>query len=294
MALPAGLRDRGQHLLTLSHPLRSDGGANRISYMLPFWMREMTNSPIGMCRDLAVGNIYAMLRYFLLDDVMDGKERSPAGIRASLALGQLLEELFRQRYQRHLPQNMMVWDCYRRYVGEWTTAVYTEMADPIDPNDIGHLAWKAAPVKIGAVGLLVHAGMEERIQEVEQAVEFALAALQLSDDWDDWQEDLPCPNGNAFLSVVRARLRLTSGEALDERTVRTAIYHHEAVDTLADIAEGYVERLKQIPHRPDGLAAFAAAIAEEIRAAARKVQVNRVSLATEGGFSRLMSKFDNL
>ncbi len=290
--LPAGLRERGQELLALSDPLRNGGRVNRISYMLPYWMRDQTHSPIELCRDLAVGNIFAMLRYFLLDDAMDGQERGAGGIRATLALGQLLEELFRRRYQLHFPHESMLWSCYRRYVGEWASAVHTEMEQPISPNDPGLLARKAAPVKIGASGMLLLAGMPERIPDAEQAVDLALAALQLSDDWDDWQDDLPAPNGNAFLSIVRNRLQLPSGQALDEHAVRTAIYHHEAVGELADSAESYAERLRQIPHRPDPLAAFADAIATGIREEARKIEQSQVRLAAAGGFSYLLSKIN--
>ncbi|MCC3374247.1 hypothetical protein [Cohnella sp. REN36] len=286
--LPAALGERGQALLALSHPLRNGGRGNRISYLLPYWMQDQTRSPIELCRDLAVGNIYAMLRYFLLDDAMDGKERRPEGIRGALALGQLLEELFRRRYLRHFPADSMLWERYRRYVGEWASAVDTEMANPIDPNDFGQLARKAAPVKIGASGLLLHAGMPDRIPDAERAVDLALAALQLSDDWADWRDDLPDPNGNAFLSIVSSGLPPFT--VLDERAVRTAIYHHHAADRLADMAERCVEQLKQVPYAPDRLAAFAAAVAQGIRREARHIEESRVSLAAEGGFSQLLSK----
>ncbi|MFC5528185.1 hypothetical protein [Cohnella yongneupensis] len=288
--LPEGLRERGQELLALSHPLRNGGRANRISYLLPYWMRDRTHSPIELCGDLAVGNIYAMLRYFLLDDAMDGMERNPEGIRSSLALGQLLEELFRRRYQRHFPHDSMLWDCYRRYVGEWASAVYSEMAHPINPKDFEALARKAAPVKLGASGLLLHAGMPDRIPDAELAIDMALAALQLSDDWTDWRDDLPSPNGNAFLSIVRSSLPQFAGETLDERAVRTAIYHYHAVDILADIAESYVERLQQDPLVPERLVAFADAIAEGIRKDAERIEKSKLSLAAEGGLSHLLSK----
>lgn len=291
--LPAGLGERGQELLALSHPLRNGGRANGISYLLPYWMRELTNSPIELCRDLAIGNIYAMLRYFLLDDAMDGKEKEPEGVRSSLVLGQLLEELFRQRYQRHFPHDSALWGCYRRYVGEWAASVRSEMANPIDPHDVGRLAGKAAPVKIGASGLLLHAGMPDRIPDVEEAADLALAALQLSDDWADWKEDLSVPNGNAFLTIVRSVLPAFNG-ALDERSVRQAIYHHHAVGLLADVAESYAERLRRISCRPERLAAFADAVAEGMRKDARDIERSKQRLAEEGGFAHFMSRIQEI
>lgn len=288
--LPARLRERGQALLERSHPLRNGGRANRISYLLPYWMREVTNSPIELCRDMAVGNLYAMLRYSLLDDAMDGTERSQEGVRGSLALGQLLEELFRRRYGRRYPHDSKLWNCYRKYVGEWAAAVHSEMESPIDPNDFLRLARKAAPVKLGASGLLLHAGMSDRIPDAEQAVDLALAVLQLSDDWDDWKEDLADPNGNAFLSIARSRLPLSIGQTLEERTVRTAIYHYRAVDALASIAESYAERLRRVRGMPDQLIAFAYAVAEGIRADALRVEQYKRSLADEGAFAQLLSQ----
>lgn len=286
--LPSGFRERAQTLLELSHPLRNGGRTNRISYLLPYWMRELTNSPIELCRDMAVGNVYAMLRYFLLDDAMDGTERSRGTLRGSLALCQLLEELFRRRYGRHYPHDSELWGCYRRYVEEWATAVHSEMDNPIDPSNFVSLARKAAPVKLGASGLLLHAGMPDRIPDAEQAVDLALAVLQLSDDWDDWKEDLSEPNGNAFLSIIQANL--APEEALDERSVRTAIYHRNAVDRLADIAEGYAEQIRRIPNQPGDLLAFADVIAMGIRADAQHVEQYKRSLADEGAFSQWLSK----
>lgn len=292
--LPARLGERGRDLLALSHPLRNGGRANGISYLLPYWMREQTNGPIEMCRDLAIGNIYAMLRYFLIDDAMDGNERKQEGVRSSLALGQLLEELFRQRYQRHFPHDSALWGCYRRYVGEWAASVSSEMANPIDPHDFRQLAGKAAPVKLGAIGLLLNAGMSDRIPGAEEAVDYALAALQLSDDWADWKEDLSAPNGNAFLSIVRSGLPPFAEEALNERIVRTAIYHHYAVGRLADITDSYARRLRRVPHRPGRLAAYADAIAEGMRRDARHIERSGQRLAEEGGFARLMSNLQDI
>ncbi|MBO9598324.1 MAG: hypothetical protein J7559_10980 [Cohnella sp.] len=288
--LPPEFRERGQALLESSHPLRNGGRANRISYLLPYWMRELTNSPIELCRDMAVGNIHAMLRYFLLDDAMDGIERSREATRGSLALGQLLEELFRRRYGRHYPQDSELWDRYRQYVEEWALAVHSETESPIDPHDFLPLARKAAPVKLGATGLWLHAGMPDRIPDTELAVDLALAVLQLSDDWEDWKEDLSEPNGNAFLSIARSRLPSVIGEALEERTVRTAIYHHHAADALASVAESYVERLRRVRSAPDQLIAFADSVAKGIRSDARRVEQYKRSLAEEGSFAQYLSK----
>jgi len=289
--LPAGLGEIGQALLARSHPLRSGGGANVISYLLPYWLREPADHPIELCRELAIGNIYAMLHFFLLDDAMDGGtgRLEAGGMRGSLALGQLLDGLFQQRYNRHFPNDSLLWDYYRKYVEEWAAAVCTESAVPMDPRDPSRLAGKAAPVKLCAAGLLLFSGQPERIPAAEESVNLALAVLQLSDDWGDWREDLPDANRNAFLTIVREKLALSAEIPLDERTVKRGIYHAQCVDRLADIAEEYGERLGRMRFSPPGLVDFQKAIAQDIRKNAQGIEESTQRLASEGGLSYIWS-----
>jgi len=291
-ALPAELAELGQDLLARSNPLRNGGQANRISYLLPYWMGEHIGSPIELCRDLAVGNIFAMLHFFLLDDAMDGgTSRSKAGLRRSLALGQLLYGLFQKRYSRRFSNGSPLWDYYRKYVEEWASAVHSEASVPMNPCDAGQLARKAAPVKVCAAGLLLDAGQPVRIPDTEQAIDLALAVLQLSDDWADWREDLPESNRNAFLSLVREKLSLHTEDLLDERSVKRATYHYQCVDRLAEIAEDYVERAMNIPNAPKRLISFQNTIARSLRIEAFEVEESTRKLALGGGIDYLLSEF---
>jgi hypothetical protein len=290
---PPGLSGIGHVLLERSHPLRSGGGKNAISYLLPYWFREQFGSPIGLCRDLAVGNIYGMLHFFLLDDAMDRGSGQLEDIRGSLALGQLLHSLFQQRYNRCFPYDSPLWEYYRKYLGEWASAVYSEPVNPINPSDPGQLARKAAPIKICAAGLLLQSGSPDGIPDAEEAVDLALAVLQLSDDRADWQDDLAAePNCNAFLSLVREKLSVPAGTLLDERSVKRAIYHHQCLDRLAEIAEDYVERLGRIISAPQRLMAFQSTIAQGIRKDAKSVENSIRRLAAGGGFSNFLSNFE--
>ncbi|TLS51732.1 hypothetical protein FE782_12505 [Paenibacillus antri] len=289
-AFPDGPRDRALRLLERSDPLRNGGRANAISYLLPYWARERTNGPLELCRDLAIGNIHAMLRFFLLDDAMDGAAANPESLRESLALVPLLEERFLERYRRHFPGDSMLWSRYRVYLEEWASAVYAEGRDgPMDPRDGGALARKAAPAKIGVSGMLIRAGQAERLPAAEEAVELALAVLQLSDDRADWREDLPVANGsgNAFLTLVRERL---PSWPVDESEVRRAMYNHGVLDRLADIAGGYVERLERNSDAPDRLVRFAQDIVRSMRGEAEAAAASKRRLALEGGFAYFLSK----
>jgi hypothetical protein len=290
---PAGLREVGLEMLARANPLLSGSGSNGISYLLPYWLREVTGGPVERSRSFAVGNLHAMLHFFLLDDAMDreGDGGGPVGIREALVLSQLFQERFRQRYERQLADGSLLWSYYGKYVREWADAIHREPAIRADPGDLRQLAGKAAPVKIGAAGMLLAAGLPERIPETEEAVDLALAALQLSDDWADWREDLPLDNRNAFLTIVREQLSIPDGTPLDEPSVNLAVSRLRALERLADYAEAYGERLRSIPGAPESLIRFQNAIARGIRDGARSVEEKTNRLAIEGGFDYLLSKF---
>lgn len=287
--LPSGLQEIGLDLLNRCDPSRNGGTSNEISYLLPYWVRELTESPINLCRDMAIGNVFAMLHFFLLDDAMDGGEgRGRIGLRGSLALGQLLHELFLQRYTRHFPPASPLWSYYRKYLQEWASAVYREDKTPADPYDSVRLAHKAAPVKLCAVGLLLWNGQVGDIPGMEEAIELALAVLQLSDDWGDWLRDLAEPDTNAFLSLVRERLAQDMDVTLNESMVKKAIYQFGCLERLAAITKGYAARLRCLPIAPPQLIAFQSAIVHGIHRDMELAQEWTTKLATGGGFAQFL------
>lgn len=293
--LPLAVRDIGKALLSRSNPLTNGGGTNAISFLLPYWIQETTNAPLHVCRDLAVGNLYIMLHYFVLDDAMDGSTgRLAAGLRRSLALGQLLQGMYRERYARYFPSESPLWRYEHHYMREWAAVVSREGEVPADPRDRGQLAGKAAPIKLCAAGLLQWTGREEQIPGMEESVELALAILQLSDDYTDWREDLDKPVGNAFLTIVREKLELSAEEPLDERAVRQAIYRRGCVSLLADIAEAYVERLRAIPDVPSGLSDFGSKVAHDLSDEAARIDEAIHDLALGGGLSHFLSNLQKL
>ncbi|WP_372663339.1 hypothetical protein [Cohnella sp.] len=149
---PAPLKEMGLVLLARFNPLQScEGTSSYISFLLPFWLKEQTASSDVLCRDLAVGNVFAMIHYFLLDDVIDvGAGLNKAEVRDSLVLGQLFHDLFQQYYSIHFTAGSPLWKLYRSYMEDWALAVSQEGKIPADPLDPGQLARKAAPVKLCA------------------------------------------------------------------------------------------------------------------------------------------------
>jgi len=294
---PTGLSELGLALLERSYP-KSGGGTNAISFLLPYWYGEQIGSERELCRELAVGNLYAMLHFFLLDDAMDGESvqegaaarGSAYTIREGLAVSQLLHERFLASYQRYFTYDSSFWSYYRNYMEEWAAVVYTEGTSPIDPHNPKQLAGKAAPVKLCAAALLIQRGLSERIAVTEQAIELVLAVLQLSDDWSDWSKDLDIePNCNAFLSLVRDKHGLSEEALLEEGLVKRAIYHKQGVEQLAKVAEGYMTELQQLPHVPSALSAFQQAMVRGLHEDAQNVEKSILSLVSGGGFSHFLA-----
>jgi len=294
---PTGLRELGLALLERSYP-KSGGGTNAISFLLPYWYGEQIGSARELCRELAVGNLYAMLHFFLLDDAMDGGSVQDGAasrgtaytIREGLAVSQLLHGRFLASYQRHFTHDSPFWAYYHDYMEEWAAVVYTEAASPIDPHNPKQLAGKAAPVKLCAAALLIQMGLSERIPVAEQAIELVLAVLQLSDDWSDWSKDLNTePNCNAFLSLVRDIVALSDEALIDEGMVKRAIYHKQGVEQFAVVAEGYMAELRQLPHVPSALITFQQAMVIGLREDARQIEKSILSLVSEGGFSHFLA-----
>jgi hypothetical protein len=287
--LPAPFNELGITLLNKCDPLRNAGHTNYISYLLPFWVNEQTKVMDEVCVDMAIGNVYAMLHFCLLDDIMDGDESFQGqSIRELIALGQLFHNLFIQRYQRHFPPESPLWAFYTRYVTDWATAVSKEDKQTADPRHSQSLARKSSPVKLGAIGLYLHANQIERIQEVEEAVDLTLATLQLADDWTDWREDLAIENSNGFLTLVRESLSLNPSIPLDEVTVKRVIYQQNILDSYSSLAEGYGYQLKAMSNLPKKLVLFHDYITDGLRKDASLAEETTKRL-TAGGFSFFLS-----
>lgn len=281
--LPEELKEQALALLGKCHPLnrKDNEGPNMISYLLPYWVGETLGSPIELCRELAVGNLYGMVSFFLLDDVMDEQRE----VRRSLALSTLLNQRFLEAYQRCFSGDSHLWSCYNRYLAEWADAMYREADEPMDPRDPGRLARKAAPVKLCAAALLLQAGRGQEIGAMETAIDLALAVLQLADDWTDWLEDLPTASCNAFLVLLQENLQLEAGEVLDESMVKRSIYREMALGEFATLASGYADQLSGMKDAPTSLQTFASTIAQSLQFKANEIKDRYDRLLNDGGFS---------
>ncbi|MCC3372698.1 hypothetical protein [Cohnella sp. REN36] len=288
---PAPFDRIGHTLLDRCNPRSAGGRTNLVCFLLPFWLKERTESSDTLCLNLAVGNVFAMLHFFLLDDVIDGDAgEGGIGAREALLLSELCRERFRAYYNRHFGADSALWAYERRYLEEWTRAVADERKVPADPRDPERLARKSAPLKLSSTGMLLLAGRQADIPRLSEAIELVLATLQLSDDWADWREDLAQEQANAFLELVREGAELPPDEPLTERRVRQAIYRESALDRLAGIARTYGERLDAMADVPPPLLDFHEEMYRELVRDAAAAQETVRRLAAEGGFSYFLSK----
>jgi hypothetical protein len=286
---PDPLNDRGLALLELSNPLSGHEETNYISYLLPFWVREQASVSMELCSELAIGNLFAMLHFFLLDDAIDAGDRLDVDqTRSSLVLGQLLNHSFHHRYYRHFPAGSPLWSFYTRYLAEWAEAVSQEGKFPVDPCDARLLARKSSPVKLCAIAILMAADHTERVAGMEEAIDLTLGTLQLADDWADWREDLAHENCSAFLTLARSSLSLDPAIPLNEQSVLQAIYRLGCLDRLADIASDNGQRLTQISHVPVKLIDFHNRLVYGLKKDAMFAEETTSQLAL-GGFSYLLS-----
>ncbi|MCM3747909.1 class 1 isoprenoid biosynthesis enzyme [Paenibacillus pasadenensis] len=287
---PEPMRSVLRELIEQCDPSGREGGSNYMTYLLPLWYGEKAGIPAALSRDFAVGSVYMMLHYFLLDDVMDGEE-TKLGPKVALAAGQLLHTLFVERYGRHFHGEAGLWDYYRDYTEQWSSAVSQEGIRQAEPEDAAGLALKSAPVKIGAAAVWLAAGRPERIPAAERAVDLALASLQLADDWADWQEDLAAgeERSNAFLTLARRELGLPKELTLTEKLVRRAIFHYDALERLGELIQAHRNSLSLLGEAPSGLTGFQHAVLSGIEADARSTQQTASELAVQGGFSHFVS-----
>jgi len=296
--MPTPLAAMGIALLDRCNPLsKGEAGTNYICFLLPAWLKEQTGCADELCRDLAIGNAYAMLHFFLLDDAMDANAAAADRDekRRALALGQLLNEAFRRRYGKYFSATSPLWERYEVYLAEWASAVSGEGERPAEPSDPKALARKSAPVKLCAAGMLMLSGQEQLLSRMEEGLDLVLASLQLSDDWADWREDLAegGERRNAFLTLVRRMLAVPPEETLDERTVKRGIYRDGCLRRLYTIAEGYQARLDKLRDVPRTLLIFHADIVSGLRKDAEEAEAFTEKLATEGGLSEILSILAN-
>ncbi|RJG25624.1 methionine synthase I [Paenibacillus thiaminolyticus] len=287
-SFPAPLQEMGLHYLEKSNPLLTES-SNYICYLLPFWLQEATGAERSDCRRLGLAGVFMMLHYCLLDDVMDSPEQG--GWHKTLALGHLCYIEYERVYRELFPACSPFWHDFNRYSAEWAEAVSMELEHDFFLSDRIRVAHKASPVKLSAVGAAFLGGAEHLLPEITAAVEIVLVTLQMSDDTEDWEEDLQEGSYNCLLSWIRSMKNRPPGAPLMPDEVRQAITVSDALQGYAAIAAENHARLQQLSFASPHLLAFHQAMVDSLRQEAEYIYEERNKLMS-GGFSYILSNLE--
>lgn len=279
---PPPLHTKGLSYLSKFNVLQEDSATNYICYLLPFWLQETTGLSNESVRRLSLGNVFAMLYFFIQDDLMDSA--SPAG-KDKLPLGNLFYMQFLDIYRDFFPSESPIWAYNRLYIHEWSDSVTNEnRADYFHENPL-LVARKAAPLKLSSTGALLLSDQAGLVPEMTDFVDHVLVTLQMSDDWVDWQEDLDEGNYNCLLSMIQSKL------SPDERLTTELVHHYIAVrgilnsyTTAAEANHNYIKRLNlQVPH----LLSFHEYMLNALKQDAKIIEEEKLALQ-KGGLSYWM------
>lgn len=284
---PSPLKEAGLAYAERFHPVKEETGKDYICTLLPFWLREASGISEERCGQLALANVYGMLYFFMLDDVMDG---APSGEnKKQLALANLFYLEMFAVFRALFPSDSPFWSYYERYVVVWADSVVNEGRNNYFVSDPLRMAGKAAPVKIACVAAWLLAGRPERIAASEEAVDIALITLQMLDDWADWETDLEEGNYNGFVAMIAARAGEDGSRVpLTSEQVRAAIYVKESLTPYSRIARHNHDRLLGLPHAMPELVGFHAYMVQCLTETAEEIADNKRLLL--GGGINLLAK----
>ncbi|OZB90799.1 hypothetical protein [Paenibacillus sp. XY044] len=278
-SFPSPLNTKGLSYLSHFNVLQENSAKNYICYLLPFWLMETARLSGEDARKLSIGNVCAMLYFFIQDDCIDSS--SPQD-KEQLPLGNLLYLQFLDIYRGYFPSDSPFWSYFRQYLHEWAESVSNEQtADYFRVNPL-FIARKAAPLKLSSTGALLLSGRDERIPAVTDLVEHVLATLQMADDWADWREDLEEGSYNSLLSLIRSQF--ATAETLSPERVEHYIAVRGILRSYTAVAEANHEHIKQIPLNIPHLISFHEHILLSIQEDANRIEEERNALQ-KGGLS---------
>ncbi|QHW29875.1 hypothetical protein GZH47_02865 [Paenibacillus rhizovicinus] len=280
-AYPAPLGEKGQAYLQAFNPLRPSSTKNHICYLLPFWIEPVTKLTSQQYRDISLANVFVMLYFFIQDDLMDD---APSDWKERLALGNLFHLSMLDLYRSLFDHDSPFWNYFNDYVVTWSLAVAYE--HPMGSLDPAQLARKAAPVKLASTGALLLAGNQELVQSVSHAVDLALATLQFSDDWADWEEDFDLGSANSLIGMITSE----KGEfalPLTKEDVKNAIFLDGVLTRFAQLAAANSSTMDKLSLPLPHLTAFQVHLADQLTEAAEKLNVTKRMLM-QGGFDHFL------
>lgn len=270
------------------HALKDGRSKNYICYLLPFWLGENVEVHVTDSQNFAVANIFGMMYYHWIDEMMDEPEAKST---QKLPLANLIHFEFTRIYSSYFPAESPFWDYFKKYVTEWAEAVTQEQHRDYFQEEPVAIAHKASPVKLSIVSsiLLANEDNKDLISQLEDAVDTVLVTLQMVDDWQDWEKDLLEGSYNCLISMVQSQLHIPRDRRPTHEEIKQALYATDLLLRYAERAEINHEILHAIEPIAPHLYQFHGFLCENVKQAARQIEEER-QLLQKGGLAYWLSK----
>jgi len=285
---PEPLNSQGLVYLTHFNVFEEASHKNYICYLLPFWQQESCRITSEDCRQMAKGNVFLMLYFFIQDDVMDHPTETAS---ARLPLANMLYIEFLNIYRAFFPGESTFWGYYNRYIAEWAESVSNERNQDYFLNDQIRLARKASPLKLSSTAALLMSGQDILVPQSEKLLDDVLLTLQMLDDYEDWEEDLEQGNYNSLLGLAQHQ-RQTGTGTLTPEEMRDFIFTAGGLEQYARIALEHQGRLPEMELKIPHLLAFQQDLTDSLQQISRSLEADK-QLLRQGGFAYWLSKHMN-
>lgn len=284
-SFPGPIGSRGRAYLEAFHVFKPDTPKNYICYTLPYWLLDRYPLTGAECSRLSLAGLFGMLHFFVQDDLMDVPQPE---WKEQLALASLFHNEMLVLFHEQFAASPMFWSCYAKYMRDWAGSVAGERPEGYFLTDRAQIAAKAAPLKLTAAGALLCAGQEAELAELESLIDEALIALQMADDWADWEEDLAAGSANCLLSYIRSRLGLEPDAPLSAQEARRHIHNGSVLRDYALMAQRRREHLPELASALPQLCAFHDSLSSGLQHAAAAIERKREALKL-GGLNHFLS-----
>jgi hypothetical protein len=286
--LPPSFNNQSLDYLDKFHALKQKRSKNYICYLLPYWLQNYFDVDMRVTRDFAVANIFGMLYYHLIDEIMD-QPIQPS--KYQLPLADLIYLEFHNIYSKYFPYDSPFWSYYKQYIVEWAEAVTEENEHDYFQTDPILLAHKASPLKVAIVGSLFITQCKDNalIVQLEDAVDLVLVTLQMLDDYEDWEKDLQEGSYNCLLSMIQVELRIPQNRRPNIDEVKHALYVQDILVEYAEAATRHHKQITTIQQYAPDLILFHKFLYKNLIEAGSQIAKDRLLLQS-GGLSYWITK----
>ncbi|WP_433945635.1 hypothetical protein [Paenibacillus sp. SN-8-1] len=284
--MPGTFGTTGLKILNQANVLKEDSSSNYISFLLPLWLRGCSQLSIPDSRRFSLANIFGMMYFQLIDDVMDSPGESSPEI---LPLANLLQLEFISIYSSYFPAESLFWSYYRTYLQQWAEAVTHENQENYFMDNPVRMAHKAAPIKLSVAGSLILSEQLSLIPVLEDATDNTLITLQMLDDAMDWKKDMEEANYNSLVAFIRAKLKIPADQAISREQIEQAIYIDDCLIHYSEQASANHFQVQAINEMAPHLRDFSHHLLEELLNVTKNIEKDRILLQT-GGLNYWLSK----